>query len=212
MWYIARMRLSVLACAGAVCALVHSTVVLAGDPPATRVIANLNAALLDALQHAEQLGYQGRYDKIGPAVDAAFDVALMAEKSIGKYWKPLSDTERTKWVALFREFMIANYAGNFDHFSGQRFEISGEEPSQNDTQVVHAKLVNPGGDDTELNYRLHDTASGPRIVDVYLKGTVSELALRRSDYTSVLERDGFDGLVTTVRTKVADLASGRAKR
>lgn len=212
MWYIGPMRFPVLALAAAASVLVHSTVVVAEDPPATRVIASLNAALLNALQHAEQLGYQGRYDKIGPAVDGAFDVAFMAEKSIGRYWKPLSDADRTKWVGLFREFTVANYAGNFDHFSGQRFEISSEEPSQNDTQVVHSKLINPGGEDTELNYRLHDTAAGPRIVDVYLKGTVSELALRRSDYTSVLERDGFDGLVSTVRAKVADLAAGRAKR
>ena len=210
MWYITPMRQLALVLAGAACAF--ATVAVAGDPPATRVVARLNATLIDALQHAEQLGYQGRFAKIAPAVDGAFDVAFMAEKSIGKYWKPLADADKAKWIAIFKEFTTANYAGNFDHFSGQRFEISGEEPSQNDTQVVHAKLVNPGGEDTELNYRLRDTPAGPRIVDVYLKGTVSELALRRSDYTSVLERDGFDGLVTTVRAKIADLAAGRAKR
>jgi phospholipid transport system substrate-binding protein len=186
--------------------------VRAAEPAATAVIAKLNATLLDALQHAEQLGYQGRYDKIAPAEPRAFDVAFMAEKSIGKYWKPLSDADKARWVALFREFTTANYAGNFDHFSGQRFEISGEEPSQNDTIVVHSKLLNPGGEDTELNYRLHATPAGPRIIDVYLKGTVSELALRRSDYTSVLERQGFDALLTTVRAKIGDLAAGRAKR
>jgi phospholipid transport system substrate-binding protein len=182
----------------------------ADDPPATKIIARLNASLLDALKNAEQLGYEGRAKKIAPAIDAAFDVPFMAEKSIGKYWKPLSDADKARWVALFREFSVANYAGNFTHYSGQRFEIDGEEPGQNDTQVVHSKLIDPGGEDTELNYRLHGTPSGPKVIDVYLKGTVSELALRRSDYTSVLAREGFDGLFTTVRAKIADLASGRA--
>jgi len=205
------MRLLALTLAGAACAF-STTVAVAEDPPATRVIAALNATLLDALQHAESLGYKGRFDKIAPAVDGSFDVAFMAEKSVGKYWKPLSQADQTAWVSLFKEFTAANYAGNFDHFSGQRFEISGEEPSQNETRVVHAKLVDPGGEDTELNYRLRDTPAGPRIVDVYLKGTVSELALRRSDYTSVLERDGFEGLRRTVRIKIDDLAAGRAKR
>jgi phospholipid transport system substrate-binding protein len=184
----------------------------ADESAAIAVIKKLNAALFDAFQHAEQLGYQGRYDKIAPAVPQAFDVEFMAEKSIGKYWKPLSDVDKARWVALFREFTAANYAGNFDRYSGQRFEVSGEEPSQNETTVVHATLVNPGGEDTELNYRLHATPAGPRIIDVYLKGTVSELALRRSDYTSVLEREGFDALLTTVRAKIGDLAAGRAKR
>lgn len=184
----------------------------ADQPAATAVVARLNATLLDALQHAEQLGYQGRLDKIAPAIPQAFDVDFMAEKTVGKYWKTMSDADKTRWIELFREFTAANYAGNFDRYSGQRFEITGEEPSQNDTTVVHSTLIDPGGENTELNYRLHATPAGPRIIDVYLKGTVSELALRRSDYTSVLERDGVDGLLATVRSKIADLAAGRAKR
>jgi phospholipid transport system substrate-binding protein len=199
--------------------LAAATIVLAllgragsADPPATAVIARLDAVLLDALQHGEQLGYQGRLDKIAPAVAAAFDLPLMAEKSIGRFWKPLSDADRVRWVALFSQLTSANYAANFDKFSGQRFEIAGEETGQNDTTVVHTKVVNPGDDDVEVNYRLHDTPSGPKVVDVYLKGTVSEVALRRSDYTSVLERDGFDALLASVRAKIADLAAGRAKR
>jgi phospholipid transport system substrate-binding protein len=192
--------------------LLLATAVTAADPPASQVIARLNAALLDTLKNAEQLGYQGRFDKLAPVVPQAFDVEFMAEKSIGKYWKSLSDADKARWLALFKEFTVANYAGNLDKFTGQRFEMSGEEPDQNDTIVVHTKLINPGGEDVELNYRLHQTPAGPRIVDIYLKGTVSELALRRSDYTSALERDGFDALVATIRTKIADLAAGRAKR
>ena len=196
---------------GALCFAVAATAV-AADDAATKVVARLNAVLLDVLEHAQQLGYQGRFDKIAPAVAETFDGDFMAEKAIGRYWKPLSDADRARWVALFREFLVANYAGNFDKYSGQKFDIRGADPDQNDTTVVHTTLVNPGADDVELNYRLHQTPAGPRIIDVYLKGTVSELALRRSDYTSVLERDGFEGLLTTVRSKIADLAAGRAKR
>jgi len=196
---------------GALCFALAATAV-AADDAATKVVARLNAVLLDVLEHAQQLGYQGRFDKIAPAVAETFDGDFMAEKAIGRYWKPLSDADRARWVALFREFLVANYAGNFDKYSGQKFDIRGADPDQNDTTVVHTTLVNPGADDVELNYRLHQTPAGPRIIDVYLKGTVSELALRRSDYTSVLERDGFEGLLTTVRSKIADLAAGRAKR
>ena len=192
--------------------LAVATIALADDSPATKVIARLNAVLLDTLQHAEALKYEGRFTKIAPAVDDTFDVDFMAEKSIGKYWKPLSDADQTRWKGVFREYMVANYAGNFNRFSGQRFEISGEEPSQNDTVVVHSKLFDPGGEDTELNYRFHQTPRGPRVIDVYLKGTVSQLALLRADYTSSLERGGLDALVTSVRAKIADLAAGRMKR
>ena len=160
----------------------------------------------------ETLGFQGRLAKLKPAVADAFDLNFMAEKSIGKYWKPLSDADRTRWRDLFLEYTAANYAGNFDHFGNQRFEISGEEPSQNDTTVVHTTLIDPGGENTALDYRLHQTPQGMKIIDIYLKGTVSQLALQRSDFTSVLERGGLDALLTTIRGKIDDLAAGRAKR
>ena len=184
----------------------------AAGGPATATIAKLNDTLLAVLKNAETLGFQGRLEKLKPAVADAFDLPFMAEKSIGRYWKPLSDADKARWVALFQDYTAATYAGNFDHFGNQRFEISGEEPSQNDTTVVHTVLVDPGSENTALDYRLHQTPKGPKVIDIYLKGTVSQLALQRSDFTSVLERGGLDGLTTTIRSKIDDLAAGRAKR
>src|SRR5260221_12570015 len=83
--------------------LAVAPVALAADSPAKGMIARLNGVLLDTLQHAEALKYEGRFEKIAPAVDETFDVAFMAEKSIGKHWKPLSDADKTRWKALFRE-------------------------------------------------------------------------------------------------------------
>jgi phospholipid transport system substrate-binding protein len=184
----------------------------AEDSPATKTVARLNAALLDALEHAETLGYQGRFQRLAPVVADVFDVDFMAEKSLGAYWKKLEDADRARWMAAFREYTVANYAGQLNHFSGQSFQLLGEEPGASDTTVVHTKLVDPGGEDVDLNYRLRETDGRWRIVDVYLKGTVSELALRRSDYTSVLAREGFAALLTSLRGKIDDLAAGRAKR
>lgn len=191
------------------CTLLAASIATADPSPATKVIERLNATLAATLQNAETLGFTGRLAKLIPAVEAAFDVPFMAEKSIGKYWKPLSNADKARWVALFKEFTAANYAGNLKKYSGQRFEVAGEEPSQNDTMVVHTMIVDPGAENTEMNYRLQSTPAGPKIIDIYLKGTVSELALRRSDYTSVLERDGFEALVTMIRGKIDDLAAGR---
>jgi phospholipid transport system substrate-binding protein len=168
----------------------------------------LNAALLGVRKEAEQLGYDGRIARVAPAVDAAFDVRFMAEKSLGRQWKTLSPDDQTGWVALFREFMIANYAGQFDRYAGETFEDLGEEEGAYDTVMVHTRLVIPDDDDVDLNYRLHQTSAGWRVVDIYLKGTVSELALRRSDYSAVMKREGFDGLSGYLREKIEALKTG----
>jgi phospholipid transport system substrate-binding protein len=196
-------------CLGLLAALAAPVIAVPTDPAA--IVEELNATLLDVMKNAERLGYAGRRDKIAPAVDRAFDVPFMAEKVIGRHLAQLSDPERTRWVALFREFLAANWAGRFDRYSGQTFEALGEEPSAFDTMMVRTRLVNPGDESVDLNYRLHKIEPGWRVVDVVLKGTVSELALRRSDYTAVIDRAGFAALETYLREKIAALAAGKGE-
>lgn len=179
---------------------------------ATEVVSRLDAALVDVLRHADQLGYAGRVERLAPVVSEAYDVPFMAEKSLGPRWKALGEAERQQWIELSREFSVANYAANFDHESGQTIELLGEEPAANDTVVVRTRIVDPKGENVDMTYRLHRAGAGWKIIDVYLKGTVSELALRRSDYASVLEREGFPGLARAMRARIDELAAGRGKR
>src|SRR5262249_30210742 len=81
---------------------------------AATVAHDLNASLLEVMKNAKTLGYAGRVEKIGPIIDRAFDVPFMAEKVIGRHWDTLNDADRKRWVGLFREFLIANYAGRFN--------------------------------------------------------------------------------------------------
>ena len=47
-----------------------------------------------------------------------------------------------------------------------------------------------------------------RIVDVLLDGSISELAMRRSEYRRVLKKNGVDGLIQTLNSKAAQLVNG----
>ena len=69
------------------------------------------------------------------------------------------------------------------------------------------KIVVPDDEDVHLNYRLRQVDGEWRIIDIYLNGTISELALRRSEYSSVLKREGFEKLLTTLNDKVDELKS-----
>lgn len=181
----------------------------AADSPAIATIRRLNEALGATSAQAEQLGYEGRLVKLEPAVATAFDLDFMGEKAIGRHWKPLAEADRRQWLALFRKFTTANYAANLDRSAGQRFEVVGEEPGPNETVLVKTRVSATGIDPVDVSYRLREAAPAWKIVDVYYKGTVSELALRRADFTAVLDRDGFPGLVVSVEAKLAELAAGR---
>jgi phospholipid transport system substrate-binding protein len=175
---------------------------------ATPQVEKLHQALLGIMQGADQLGYQGRYDQLAPAVTATFDLKFMASKSVGRHWKSLDDADKVRWNDVFVRMITANYAGQFKTFSGEHFETLGEEAAINNTRVVLTRLIIPGDDDIQLNYRLREIDGEWRIIDIYLNGTVSELALRRSEYSAVLKREGFDKLINTLDDKVKELAKG----
>jgi hypothetical protein len=42
-----------------------------------------------------------------------------------------------------------------------------------------------------------------------LNGTISELALRRSEYSSLIQREGFAALLSALDQRIDDLASGK---
>ena len=106
--------------------------------------------------------------------------------------------------------MIANYAGRFDGYSGQSFETVGEEPSAQETVLVRTRLVQPEGEVVQLNYRLREANGSWKIIDVYLNGTVSELALRRSEYASLIKREGWNAVIAALDQRIQGFATAPA--
>jgi phospholipid transport system substrate-binding protein len=169
---------------------------------AQRPIERLYAVLLECLRNADALGLEGRRAKIAPAVQAGYDLPFMAEKILGRHWVSLSDADRARWTDTFGSLTVATYAERMTGFTGQVFEVLKVEPSQRDTAVVYTQVVTPKETPIAINYRMRDDGGGWRIIDVYLNGTVSELALRRSEYAAVLQRDGFEKLVASIGEKI----------
>lgn len=172
-------------------------------------IARLNATLIEIMKGGAQLGYQGRYDMVEPVLVATFDVPFMAAKSVGTTWRKLDAEQRERWVAAFEGYMVSNFADRFDNFTGQSIEIVGEKPASHDTRVVLTRIHRPGDDSVELNYRMRETESGWRVVDIYSGGSVSEIALRRSEYAAVLKQGGIDKLIASVNALSAQRADPR---
>jgi phospholipid transport system substrate-binding protein len=169
---------------------------------ARKPIDQLYAVLIECLKNADALGLEGRRVKIAPAVAAAYDLPFMAEKILGRHWRVLPETDHARWTNTFGRLTVATYAERMTGFTGQRFEVLKIEPSQRGTAVVYTQVVTPKETPIAINYRMRENGDGWRIIDVYLNGTVSELALRRSEYAAVLQRDGFAKLVASIDEKI----------
>ncbi len=175
---------------------------------AAKRVERLHDSLIAVMKSAEAgTDFSGRTAELQPALVQGFDLPFMAEKSVGRHWKKASEKERAELVDTFTRYMVATYAGRFHGYSGQSFETLGVEPSGRGTLLVRTQVVDPGGEDVSLDYRLRSHEGEWKIVDVYLSGTVSELALRRSEYSSLIQREGFDALIVALNEKIENLAN-----
>ena len=68
-----------------------------------------------------------------------------------------------------------------------------------------AGLVKSNGEAVSLNYLMRQGEGSWQIIDVFLSGTISELAARRSEFTSILRRDGAEGLLRMLDKRVVEL-------
>ena len=168
------------------------------NPEARAVVTALEDTLLAVMKEAETLGFEGRLGAIGPVVDQTFDLEFMAKTSIGRTWQGLSPEDQARWVESFGRYTKVKLADQFNAYSGQTFALKGERPASRGTVIVMSAVVRPGKDDVRLDFRLRPDGESWLIIDIYGKGKVSEVALRRSEYAAILQKSGIEGLISSV--------------
>jgi phospholipid transport system substrate-binding protein len=169
------------------------------------VIEELNAALLEVMTAAEELGYEGRFEQLAPVLESSYDFPFMTRVATGTSWRDMSAQDQAEVTALFTEMSIASYAARFDGFSGEAFEILGQVPGPRDAVVVESRLLRPDDKPVGLNYVMHDEAGSWRIVDVLLDAKFSELARQKAEFASVLRDGGVADLKALLQEKIATL-------
>jgi phospholipid transport system substrate-binding protein len=174
----------------------------------TQTIDALHASLLDVMKNAVALGYAGREQKLRSVIPRFYDVKKMARSALSEaQWKLASEEAQRRYLETFERFTVANYAGRFDGFSGQSFQTLGEVQGPRNTMIVKSRLIDPTDKNIDLNYRMHKVGGDWKVIDVYLDGTVSELALRRSEFVSIVKRENLDALLVALDAKIAKLAA-----
>ena len=171
------------------------------------VVERLNTTLIEVMQNADRLGYKGRYDTLAPILVDSFNFPVMASKSVGRHWNGLDTDQKKTLTQVFARLSVANFASRFDGFSGESFQVTGEKDLRSGVLVLN-QLVKRDGETISINYVLREYEGRWRIIDVYLDGKYSELALKRAEYSSVVAREGFSGLIGVMEDKIAEYAAG----
>ena len=162
----------------------------AADPAAAQVD-TFDAALLDTLKQGKALGIEGRYRKLEPAVEQAFDLPVMTRFAVGPKWSTLSPTDQTSLIKAFTRMTVASYAHNFDSYGGERFTVDSKVDTRGVDKLVRSHIVRAGDKPVDLAYRMRQGTDGRwKIIDVYYSGSISELTMRRSDFGASIAVSG----------------------
>ncbi|MSR15237.1 MAG: hypothetical protein EXR86_11860 [Gammaproteobacteria bacterium] len=186
-------------------ALFATQPVPAAEADSRATVEKLHAVLIETMQQSGVLGYKGRVEKLAPVLQELFEFEAIARLVTGRYWTTLNSAKRSEFIEVFKRLSAATYAENFDGFGGEHFETRAVEDKKN-AQLVKTALVKTDGKEVSLNYLLVKSGEMWRIVNVVAEG-VSDLSLKRAEYTAVIGSSGIDALIAKLNAKVASYAA-----
>lgn len=198
-------RTALLAAAAALAGL-HGA--RAADPDAAAPISALNAGLIQAMRSGTGTPFPQRFAALAPVVDRAFDMQAILQAVVGPRWSGLPPAQQAQLLDVFRRYTVATYVANFDGFSGEKLEVLPDSRSIGADQVVATQIVPASGSPVRIDYVMRRGAAGWRAVDIYLNGTISQVAVQRSDFRSLLGTGDAGPLIASLQRKIADLSHG----
>lgn len=155
----------------------------------------------------EDLTKQEKQKRLVAIFEAHVDIDWIAKFVLGKFWREATDEQKAKYIASYHKFLLMNYTSNFENFADSRFEmVKSQEGNSSDEYIVSMLLKRKNQEDISVDYRLKEAKNGKyKVIDIVAEG-VSLLTSQRSEFTSVVSRNGLDYLIEQLDSKVTENA------
>jgi phospholipid transport system substrate-binding protein len=177
------------------------------EPSLDLPLRELYAALDTIMRAGHTKPFAERFDALAPVVDRVFDLETVLKVSVGLRWDSMDAGSRGGLLRVYRRFTVATYVANFNKYDGERFQILPGSRNAGSDRIVGTEIIT-GGDHLRLDYVMRDDRGTWRAVDVLLEGSISRVAVQRSDFRKILTNGDADALIGSLRRKIADLSDG----
>ena len=168
----------------------------------------LDAGLIAAMKSGSS-SFKERADRLAPIIDAAFDLPGILKGAVGPTWATLPPAQQTQLLAAFRAFTIASYVANFNSYSGQTITVVPPLRTVGADQIVQTSIVS-NGSTNRIDYQMRQVDGAWKTEDVLLDGSISNVAVQRSDFRKLLAGGDAQKLIDSLNTRAAALANGTA--
>lgn len=171
-------------------------------------IAALYSGLLGIMKQGKSVPFTTRFAAIAPVVERTFDLPRILRLAVGPEWPSLPPDQKRRLGKLFAAFTIASYVANFNAFSGEKLVVEAGARAVGPERVVRTEIIGGDGSKNRIDYVMAPAKAGWQVVDVLLDGTISQLAIQRSEYSGLVSTGNAGRLIAALKTKIGQLSGG----
>ena len=132
------------------------------------------------------------------AVGETFDLTAMLRTAVGPQWSKIPADKQATLQDAFSRYFVAAYAGRLGSATGGSFEVNPQVDKRSNGRLVRSVITDERGIKTGVDFLVN---AENKVVDVYLDGSVSEMASRRTDFDGFLKKGGADALVAELNRR-----------
>jgi phospholipid transport system substrate-binding protein len=121
-------------------------------------------------------------------VKNTYNAEKMITKIIGDTWKKTNKKDQQEIVIIFQEYIAKNYFKRFKKITNPTFKYKESKKISEKLMLIKTILV-VDKEEVSINYLLIFDKNQWRIFDVLLAGSISEIATKKSEFSSFI-RDG----------------------
>ena len=132
-----------------------------------------------------------------------FDVPLITRLVVGRHWRRATDAQKQAFMLVFEEHIVTIYTAQLGVYNDEIVAIRNVASRTERDTIVGTEVMRSSDAPLQLDWLVREEAGAYRVIDIAAEG-VSLMTTKRSEFSSVIQRDGLDGLIEKLRVLNAD--------
>jgi len=181
----------------------------ADPPPAQTARAAIDKVIHDALGilRDPKLSLDEKRLKIKQIAYDNISFEVMGRLSLGRFWRGLTDAQRTEYSEEFKQHVTNTYGHTTDDYNNEDVTVSGDRQETDgdwtvETRIVGTRNNQPNQEIAKVDYRLRQKDNQWKIIDFTIDG-VSMIANFRSQFQEIMDDGGINELIKLLHEKNA---------
>jgi len=146
-----------------------------------------------------ELRATGLPEKARQLVFARFDFSEMTKRSLGPHWKSLDPAEQREFVDAFTHRLLVAYGKTVRATGDEKIQFM-REVRDGEEASVQTKVLSPNGDETPIDYRLHELNGDWKVYDVSIDN-VSIVNNYRAQFERVIAKSSIQDLLRRMKSQ-----------